>query len=155
MPAREMPSILAVEALSEAVCLLRLACTQVGRVATTIRATPAIFPVNYAVLDEDVVFRTGEGTKFDAALSRAVVAFEIDGSHEGGRGWSVLVIGRAREITDRATEARADSLGLQTWAPGERKHYIRIDTDIISGRRVIAVDAVIAPSPASLAGAGS
>ena len=51
-----------------------------------------VVPVNYAVLDGDIVIRTGSGTKLDAALTGAVVAFEIDSVdpiyHEG---WSVMV----------------------------------------------------------------
>ena len=75
--------------------------------------------VNYAVLDDDIVFRTRPGTKLNAALSDAVVAFEIDQTDPRDHsGWSVVVIGVARPITDDATLARAGALALMPWADG-------------------------------------
>src|SRR5258708_34405572 len=82
-------------------CLLRLRKGGVGRVAVTLGALPAVFPVSYAMLDEDVVFRTGAGTKLTAAVRRAVLAFEIDGANSlAHAGWSVLVVGPSHQITD-------------------------------------------------------
>ena len=73
----------------------------VGRVGVTIAALPAIFPVNFALLGEDIVFLTGEGTKLRAATDRAVVAFEVDQFDlVAGWGWSVLAVGMATVITD-------------------------------------------------------
>jgi nitroimidazol reductase NimA-like FMN-containing flavoprotein (pyridoxamine 5'-phosphate oxidase superfamily) len=118
-------------------CLRRLGRAGVGRVAVSVGALPAIFPVNYAMLDSDIVFRTGPGSKLDAALVGSVVAFEIDHfdamSHTG---WSVLVVGKARPIADPVTLARAASLSLTPWADGERDTFVRIETTVISGRQL-------------------
>jgi hypothetical protein len=59
-------------------CLRLLRSVQVGRVALSTPAAPLIFPVNFVVLDTSVVFRTGEGTKLDAAIRNVAVAFEAD-----------------------------------------------------------------------------
>ena len=72
----------------------------VGRVSTTVAALPTIFPVHYALLDDDIVFRTVVGTTLAAAVHDAVVAFEIDDLDPwSASGWSVVVVGHAREIT--------------------------------------------------------
>ena len=52
---------------------------------------PAAFPVNFALLDDDIVFRTAPGTKLSAALEGAVVGFEVDRIDPVFEsGWSVL-----------------------------------------------------------------
>jgi len=57
-------------------------------------------PVNYTLIDGFVVFRSGEGTKVDA-VPGAKVAFEVDQFDGVSRtGWSVVVQGRAEEITE-------------------------------------------------------
>jgi nitroimidazol reductase NimA-like FMN-containing flavoprotein (pyridoxamine 5'-phosphate oxidase superfamily) len=124
--------------LSKDECLELLAGREVGRIAVVAEGQPLIFPVNY-VLDGDlIVFRTDPGTKLDhASLDR--VAFEVDEidptHHEG---WSVVVVGTGREITgalDRASE-REQSLPLQPWASGPKEHWIRIVAPAITGRRL-------------------
>jgi nitroimidazol reductase NimA-like FMN-containing flavoprotein (pyridoxamine 5'-phosphate oxidase superfamily) len=110
-------------------------------VGVSVGALPAIFPVNYAMLDGQVVFRTGPGTKLDAAAAGAVVAFEIDDidlfSHTG---WSVLVVGVARPITEPETLARARRLPLSPWVDGERDTFVRLESARMTGRelRVLA-----------------
>lgn len=120
------------ELLDERDCLRLLASQNVGRVAVSIGALPAIFPVNYRVSGNAVYFRTGEGTKLSAALSRSVVAFEVDSVdpvHHSG--WSVQVIGRARVASD------ADPFQLvQPWADGARDCLVEIEIDMVTGRRI-------------------
>jgi uncharacterized protein len=128
-------------------CLLRLGRSGVGRVAVPEGALPAIFPVNYTMLDSDTVFRTGPGSKLDAALAGSVVAFEIDQSDAMSHtGWSVLLVGRAHPISDPQTLARAASLPLTPWADGERDPFVRIETAVVSGREL--TDAA-APEPSA------
>ena len=66
------------EILTEDECMALFGSTTVGRVGITIGALPAIFVVNYVLVDGDIVFRTSDGTKLEAALRHAVVAFEAD-----------------------------------------------------------------------------
>lgn len=119
-------------------CLKLVAGSSVGRVVVTQNALPAAFPVNFCLLDGDVVFRTSTGSKLTAAVSKAVVAFEVDEIDVVGQtGWSVLIQGWARLLTrpDEITEAR--DLDLQVWAPGDRWHFVLIRSEIVSGRRLL------------------
>jgi nitroimidazol reductase NimA-like FMN-containing flavoprotein (pyridoxamine 5'-phosphate oxidase superfamily) len=126
------------EPLTRAECLVLLASASFGRVGVTIGAMPAILPVNYLLFDEDIVFRTSPGTKLSAAVREAVVAFEVDQNEATDRtGWSVLVVGTAREIVDGPTQARVQALGLEPWADGQRDHYIRVASKRVTGRRII------------------
>jgi nitroimidazol reductase NimA-like FMN-containing flavoprotein (pyridoxamine 5'-phosphate oxidase superfamily) len=126
------------EILSPEQCHDLLRRNDVGRVAVTVAALPAIFPVNYAVIDGDIIFRTGQGTKLRAAVEEAVVAFQIDHFDKSvGSGWSVMAIGVAQEITEPGELARAQQLGLRPFARGDRTHFIRIRPEFLSGRRII------------------
>lgn len=124
------------EILGEQECRRLLERAHIGRVAVTVGALPAIFPVNYAVHDGDIVFMTGEGTKLRAASRNAVVAFEIDGfdplTHSG---WSVLVVGMTEELTGVDLD-EVVGLPLEPWAGGDRTHYVRLTTEFLSGRRL-------------------
>jgi uncharacterized protein len=115
--------------------LLRLA--PVGRIAITVDALPVILPINFIVVEDQIVFRTVSGTKLAAATANAVVAFEIDSYEpDGHSGWSVLVQGKASEITDPADRERVRALGIDAWAiEGEEDHVVRIDIHKLSGRR--------------------
>jgi nitroimidazol reductase NimA-like FMN-containing flavoprotein (pyridoxamine 5'-phosphate oxidase superfamily) len=125
------------EILSPDQCRDLLRRTTVGRVAVTVAALPAIFPVNYAVTDDQIVFLTGEGTKLRAALERAVVAFQIDHIDEStGSGWSVMAVGLAEEITDPEEIRAAERLDLHPFAAGDRSHFVRIRPEFLSGRRI-------------------
>ena len=109
-----------------------------GRVGVTMGALPAIFPVNYVVLDGDVFFRTSPGSKLSAAAANAIVAFEVDQHDRADRtGWSVLVVGRAEIVDDPVLLALAGSEGLAPYARGQRANLVRVHTEMISGRRVL------------------
>lgn len=58
-------------------CEQLLRTQRVGRVAVW-TDRPAVFPVVYAMLDDDVVFRTAPGEKLVAAVLHRTVAFEVD-----------------------------------------------------------------------------
>jgi nitroimidazol reductase NimA-like FMN-containing flavoprotein (pyridoxamine 5'-phosphate oxidase superfamily) len=121
-------------------CLDLLGSASVGRVGVTIDALPAVLPVNFAVSDGAVVFRTVPGTKLDAATRGAVVAFEVDayGTSQDPRGWSVLVRGVAHEVTDPAELAAARALPLESWAfDGRADRFVRIEPTVVTGRRVV------------------
>lgn len=124
------------EVLDDDECMRLLASGTVGRVGITIGAMPAIFPVNYGLIDELVVFRTGTGTKLRAALANTVVAFEVDEiDRTTHSGWSVLVVGMARELTGDARD-EALALPLEPWAPTGRDHVVAITEDVVTGRRL-------------------
>ncbi len=125
------------EVLSDDECIDLLRQVPVGRIAVTVDALPVILPVNFAVVDGAVVFRTLEGTKLAAATASAVVAFEVDSYKADGRtGWSVMVQGMAAEVTDAASLQEVDSASLDAWAlDGAADHVVRIEVHRVSGRR--------------------
>lgn len=129
------------ELLDETQCRELLSAGTIGRVAITIGALPAIFPVNYAYLDGDILFRTAPGSKLAAATQHAVVAFEVDDYDTAERtGWSVLVVGRAEVVHDLDVTFKALELDLEPWAWGTRTSIVRISPEVLSGRRIIRED---------------
>ena len=118
-------------------CLDLLASCRVGRVGTSIGALPVILPVNYVVFDHGVLFRTAAGTKLDAAVRGIVVAFEADAYDPDGRaGWSVLLVGKASEVSDPVELERAEAAAMSQWPGAEGQlHYVHIKAERISGRR--------------------
>jgi nitroimidazol reductase NimA-like FMN-containing flavoprotein (pyridoxamine 5'-phosphate oxidase superfamily) len=141
-------------ALPRQECLRRLGRMGLGRVAVTIGALPAIFPVNYALLGDDVVFRMAAGTKLKAALRGTVVAFEVDRADAlRMSGWSVLIIGEARAITDRHSLAAAMRLPLTSWAVGERDVFVRLTSTIVTGRELASADGWASDVPIDLTSA--
>jgi len=126
------------ELLSEADCRSLLASGSIGRVGVTVGALPVILPVNYAYVDGGIVFRTAEGTKLRAAVDRAVIAFEVDHYDEDLRdGWSVLAVGRAVEVDGEGEREAYRALGLAPWADGTRTHYVRMEPEMLTGRRIV------------------
>jgi nitroimidazol reductase NimA-like FMN-containing flavoprotein (pyridoxamine 5'-phosphate oxidase superfamily) len=115
-----------------------LAAVAVGRVAVVVDGHPEIYPVNYALDGDSVVFRTAEGTPLNHA-SLTQVAFEVDEVDETTRtGWSVMVKGQADDIGGAvdATSERRRRLPLATWAPGERDRWFVIRPREVTGRRL-------------------
>jgi nitroimidazol reductase NimA-like FMN-containing flavoprotein (pyridoxamine 5'-phosphate oxidase superfamily) len=124
-------------------CLRFLAATKLGRLAVSPpdwRSPPVIRPVNY-VFDpssQSIVFRSARGSKFTALVLSGQAAFEIDGIEPSDEtGWSVIVQGATEEITSVAELERLEQLGLRPWAPGDKPHWVRIRTNVVSGRRIL------------------
>ncbi len=125
------------ELLDEAECRRLLAQGGIGRVGMTSGVLPVILPVNFALIDGDIVFRTGEGSKLHATRGGAVIAFEVDAYDvPAERGWSVLAVGRAREVSDDDDLEQLRLLHLAPWANGERTHFVRLRPELITGRRI-------------------
>jgi len=127
------------EVVAREECLRLLADEVVGRIGFVVAGAPEVLPVNYVLDGEAVVFRTAAGSKLDWA-TRAPVVFEVDHFDGATRsGWSVIVHGRADEVTtfDRVElRQRVASLPVDPWAPGEKSHVVRIVPSVITGRRV-------------------
>ncbi len=124
------------EILSPEECNRLLQTQTVGRVGVG-GARPGVFPVLFAVLDGDVVFRTAPGEKLIAAALNRELVFEVDDFDVDSRsGWSVNVLGAAEEIEEPAELARAVALGLEPWAGEVRDRYVRIHASEVTGRRI-------------------
>lgn len=126
------------EVLDRPQCLGLLATATLGRLGISLGALPVVLPVNFRLVGDRVVFRTTSGTKLDAATSNAIVAFEVDDfdpmSHAG---WSVVVTGEARSVTDPTELAELSSARIPRWAPAEGDRFVAIPTRVISGRRIV------------------
>ena len=83
-----------VTVLSEDECWSLLSSMSLGRFVTILGGEPEIFPVNFVIQRQTVVFRTAQGTKlYSAAMSDRVVSRPTITDAEG---WSVIVKGRAQ-----------------------------------------------------------
>ena len=127
-----------VEMLPRPECFRLLSSQTVGRLGFLVGDQPLVLPVNFAVVRDVVVFRTGRGSKLDAAVGTKV-SFEADEvDRSAGHGWSVVVQGVAEEIThaddwfDEALRRGA----APTWMSGGDDHYVRIIPHVVSGRRL-------------------
>ncbi len=116
-------------------CFRLLATAPIGRIIYTRQALPAVELVNFALESGDIIIRTDRSGKLAAATRGAIVAFEADAlDPEHRSGWSVTAIGPSREVTDAAEIARLEQIGLTSWPPGQREHYIRISPQLLNGR---------------------
>jgi nitroimidazol reductase NimA-like FMN-containing flavoprotein (pyridoxamine 5'-phosphate oxidase superfamily) len=122
------------EILAEQDCWDLLQTAEIGRVAVCFGGQVDIFPVNFGLDGDGIVFRTNAGRKMNA-LSTSEVAFEVDHVDLRARaGWSVVVHGDARDISnfDGAERRRA----ARPWT-GSKDFLMRITPRSISGRRVV------------------
>jgi nitroimidazol reductase NimA-like FMN-containing flavoprotein (pyridoxamine 5'-phosphate oxidase superfamily) len=126
------------EELTRDECLRLFETKTVGRVAFTAPSGPQIFPVNYAISNETVVFRTAAYSSLAANLNNARAAFEVDDVDDFHRaGWSVLAVGLATLVDDpdELVDLWRDD-APEPWAAGLRTLLVRITPDEITGRRV-------------------
>jgi hypothetical protein len=73
-----------------------------------------------------------------AATHDAVVVFEVDDVDPATyTGWSVLVTGVARPVTDPAAAEAMWAAGVPSWLPDQQGVLVVLSTDWISGRRFL------------------
>jgi len=118
-------------------CLRLLDSVPVGRVGFFADGEVIILPVNFVVDGQDVIFRTGSGSKLSSVGSKNQVGFEADtfdtATHSG---WSVVVSGFTEEVESDDEIRRLNDLGLQSWAhAADDPHWIRIRPTSVTGRR--------------------
>jgi nitroimidazol reductase NimA-like FMN-containing flavoprotein (pyridoxamine 5'-phosphate oxidase superfamily) len=121
--------------VSPAECFDLLEPGGIGRVGFTAADGVKMLPVNFAVSGRAIIFRTAPDTLL-ALHASARLSFEVDHFDEAlHAGWSVLVQGHARQVTDkREVRHLEDVTRLEPWAPGARDVYVRIAPTQISGR---------------------
>jgi nitroimidazol reductase NimA-like FMN-containing flavoprotein (pyridoxamine 5'-phosphate oxidase superfamily) len=106
-------------------CMKLLAGRHLGRVAVVSDDGPAVYPVNYTLDRDAVVFHTTEPPRLGPD---GQVALQVDDlSETRNAGWSVVVRGQASEVREPAD------------APG---HYIRLRHATMTGRRIEGTPAV-------------
>jgi len=120
--------------LSPAECFDLLEPGGIGRVGISAAEGVIILPVNYAVKGRAIIYRTAPDTLL-ALHVNTQVSFEVDHCDENlHEGWSVLVQGRAHEVTDEHEVRQLEETDLKPWAPGARDVYVRLAATEISGR---------------------
>jgi nitroimidazol reductase NimA-like FMN-containing flavoprotein (pyridoxamine 5'-phosphate oxidase superfamily) len=120
-------------------CWALLSGAGLGRLAVSVAGYPDIFPVNYVVSDEKIVFRTAEGSKLASVAVNEAVAFEIDGFEaDENRVWSVVAQGHSHIISNDDEAARLEALPLVPWNLAEKVHFVQIEVGHLSGRRFLA-----------------
>ncbi len=124
--------------LDAAECLALLNTATVGRMAFIADGKQQLLPINYAVLNGVIYFRTAEGTSFSKLTDQTDVVFEVDYHDDLFRwGWSVKVDGQIRHATDQSLlETLAQVQRPKAWATGERNIVLSLVAQDITGRRV-------------------
>ncbi|WP_447943511.1 pyridoxamine 5'-phosphate oxidase family protein [Microbacterium aurum] len=125
----------AVRLLTDDECWDRLAEQQLGRLVTHVGDVLDIFPVNYTVDGESLVFRTAEGSKLTELTINDQVLFEVD-EYTDTDAWSVVVRGTARRLDTPEEVRAADELPLRPWIPTLKYNYVRITATSLSGRDI-------------------
>jgi nitroimidazol reductase NimA-like FMN-containing flavoprotein (pyridoxamine 5'-phosphate oxidase superfamily) len=123
---------------SECARLLAVKAGGVGRLGLVVEGQPVVVPLNYEMVDGDVVIRIGSGS-IQAAMAEGdtIVAFEVDDQplDEDSAWWSVLVQGLACSITDRSHLSVYRAGGPTPVVPTAGESLVRIRPDVLSGRR--------------------
>ena len=119
-------------------CRELLASKVVGRAAVCTPTGPRIFPVNYAVVDDTIVFRTTAYSVLGTYAWNTQLAFEVEEIDETERaGWSVVALGRGAIVEDPKELAEIRSAADPTpWAGGMRYLYVRMRWSELSGRQI-------------------
>jgi len=131
------------ELLDEAECLRLIGAGGVGRIGYTGRFGPTILPINYALHEGTILFRTGQHSPLGEDLRTGIehaeskVAFEIDETSPATReGWSILIQGAAHLVDSEAERASIEQSGVEPWAGGEKELFVRVRPSRITGRRI-------------------
>jgi len=118
-------------------CWDLLSSAHVGRVGVVVDSAPEIYPVNFVVDQQSIVFRTDPGSKLRGLDRSPSVCFEVDAiDPEECTGWSILVKGRAVELVTGEELRKVVTLPLRPWAHGAKAHWIRIRPEQVTGRRI-------------------
>lgn len=125
--------------LDESLIRHRLSRARFARLGFVDGDQPIVVPVNIATDDSQrVVFRTA-GNGILGGLDGHKVAVEIDGHDPGSRaGWSVLVLGVARDVTVAVDPdaVRLRTVPVDSWAPGARDRCFAVLPLSITGRMI-------------------
>jgi nitroimidazol reductase NimA-like FMN-containing flavoprotein (pyridoxamine 5'-phosphate oxidase superfamily) len=132
-----MTTLMPVE-LTEDECRDLMSRHVVGRVALSTPGGPRIVPVNYALHDNSIVFRTAPYSELGTYGWDAELAFEVDQiDEERHSGWSVVALGRGSLIEDSAELGQIRGrMDPHPWAGGSRQLYMRLTWRTLTGRRI-------------------
>ncbi|MFD0279435.1 pyridoxamine 5'-phosphate oxidase family protein [Kitasatospora sp. NPDC127111] len=123
--------------LTESECWKLIGTHGVGRIGLPVQPGPAVHPVNYAVDDGAIVYRTA-ARGAAAPSDGSPVSFQVDRIDDHlSQGWSVLLLGEAHHVVDPDEEERLSLLpGATPWVGGARPLWVRVRVDEVTGRRI-------------------
>jgi nitroimidazol reductase NimA-like FMN-containing flavoprotein (pyridoxamine 5'-phosphate oxidase superfamily) len=123
--------------LDKAACRKLLSRGAIGRVGYIAEGRPMIVPVDYAVVENMIVFRTEGGDKL-AHIPLHHVCFEVDGRIPDDGFWSVVVQGFARDVTTAINPVykHLRETTLASHILMHDPHWVAIDITEITGRRL-------------------
>jgi hypothetical protein len=113
-----------------------------GRVVFTQGGLPAIRPMNHLVDEDGVVVLAHESAALVSQIERSgspgvVVAYEADDIDPVTHlGWSVVVTGFCRLVTDPLTLARCRGLP-RPWADHRQNRVVRVAPTLVTGVRLV------------------
>jgi hypothetical protein len=111
----------------------------IGRLVFRVADRPVAFPVNFAALGCDVVFRSTEGGAVSEIASDEPVSLEVDRIDDAmSDGWSVLATGRIHKVRDPDEMEAVEALGIVAWAGRGRHAYFRLAVTTLTGRTINA-----------------
>lgn len=124
--------------LTKQECLDLLQASTVGRIGFNHPDGIKILPVNYVIAGDEIIIRTGpSGTIAALADDHQEVAFEVDYHNSvGGYGWSVLLNGPIRLLTQAELENLHLPSRIVPWVGGGRTLHLRFTPSRVNGRRV-------------------
>jgi nitroimidazol reductase NimA-like FMN-containing flavoprotein (pyridoxamine 5'-phosphate oxidase superfamily) len=126
-----------VEELDEQMCWRLIARAGFGRIGFVDDAGVVVLPVNIAVHEHRVIFRTAEHTSLAGCGNGSIVAFEADHTDRVlESGWSVVVRGQLWDVTERAETARWNAYLVRPWAPGPRDRWMMLEPTKVTGRTI-------------------
>ena len=130
------PDIVWVSGLGVDTCWRLVAAEPVGRVGFVLGGRPVVLPVNHAVDDRTIVFRTDGASSLGTLAVGQPATFEADAiAVDRKTGWSVLINGDVVRVDDRSRR-RLATHGPDPWAPGDRDDWIRIMPRTVTGRAI-------------------
>jgi hypothetical protein len=125
------------ETLEREECRRLLGSTSVGRLGYCTSFGPHIVPMNYTLVSEAVIFRTGLDTQAAQELFDHPIAFEVDHVDEFLQtGWSVLVVGNAQPLDEASLLLLDVGQSPQPWPEGRRALVVQLPLTMMTGRRV-------------------
>lgn len=124
------------DVLDESASWRLLRSSTVGRLAVSVAGQPDIFPVNFSVANDRLVFRTAPGSKLAQVVVNEQVAFETD-SVGLDEAWSVVIKGTARILQKQSEIDAANGLPLRPLLPTLKYTFVEIMPREITGRRFV------------------
>ena len=125
------------EHLSTSACWGLLRRSDVGRMALHGDDDEIeIFPLNFIVDRESIVFKTAAGTKLALVSGHRRAAFEVDAfDFYEGTAWSVVLRG-VPTVLRHDDEVLAElEQQIRPWQVGNKPAYVRLAPDVVTGRR--------------------